>query len=99
MVGLGVAVGDLSIGIEAADALGLDLGRREHPVLVMTMSPRRGDQRGAAVEQLERGEYQRRLATRQEPGQRGSGPAHRCQEGRDDRAGMAHRVVTALRER
>ena len=29
MVGLGVAVGDLSIGIEAADALGLGLGRRE----------------------------------------------------------------------
>ena len=42
VVGLGVAVGDLSIGIEAADALGLDLGRREHPVLVLTMSPRRG---------------------------------------------------------
>jgi hypothetical protein len=47
VVGLGVAVGDLSIGSEAADALGLDLGRREHPVLVMTMSPRQGDQRGA----------------------------------------------------
>jgi hypothetical protein len=27
------------------------------------MSPRRGDQRGEAVEQLERGEHQRRLAT------------------------------------
>jgi hypothetical protein len=34
IAGLGVGVGDQSIGIEAADALGLDLGPREHPVLV-----------------------------------------------------------------
>lgn len=44
--------------------------RREHPVIVMTMPPRRGDQRGETVEEFEWGEAQLRLATGQRLGQR-----------------------------